>query len=170
MILFKICPTLGSIILGPRVDRFRDEESKYIAGHSIPLISLGGFILTFGFMAFNAGSQVSFLGQIWFKFRNWCYIQYANGICAKYILYQLSVTEAGDDIVLGSCVTSTLVAAGGGGVTVLLIWKVLPEGGGVWSLAKTINGMLAGKLQYQDRTIFKSKRYCKLVTMVNREF
>ena len=56
----------------------------------------------------------------------------------------MSVTEAGDDVVLGSCVTSTLVAAGGGGVTVLLIWKVLPDGGGVWSLAKTINGMLAG--------------------------
>ena len=56
----------------------------------------------------------------------------------------MSVTESGDDIVLGSCVTSTLVAAGGGGVTVLLIWKILPDGGGVWSLAKTINGMLAG--------------------------
>ena len=54
---------IGAIILGPRVDRFRDEESKYIAGHSIPLISLGGFILTFGFMAFNAGSQVSHFFQ-----------------------------------------------------------------------------------------------------------
>ena len=48
----------GAVILGPRVDRFRSDESKYISGHSIPLISLGGFILTFGFMAFNAGSQV----------------------------------------------------------------------------------------------------------------
>ena len=48
----------GSIVLGPRMDRFRDESSKYISGHSIPLISLGGFILIFGFFAFNAGSQV----------------------------------------------------------------------------------------------------------------
>ena len=48
----------GAVILGPRIDRFRDTNSKYIAGHSIPLISLGGFILIFGFMAFNAGSQV----------------------------------------------------------------------------------------------------------------
>ena len=29
----------------------------FISGHSIPHISLGGFILIFGFMAFNAGSQ-----------------------------------------------------------------------------------------------------------------
>ena len=57
---------VGAIILGPRVDRFRDDESKYIAGHSIPLISLGGFILTFGFMAFNAGSQVNVLNMNFF--------------------------------------------------------------------------------------------------------
>ena len=40
------------------MDRFKDESSKYISGHSIPLISLGGFILIFGFFAFNAGSRV----------------------------------------------------------------------------------------------------------------
>ena len=55
----------GAVILGPRVDRFRSDESKYISGHSIPLISLGGFILTFGFMAFNAGSQVPHFQKIY---------------------------------------------------------------------------------------------------------
>ena len=45
-------------MLGPRIDRFKDEDTKYISGHSIPLTSLGGFILIFGFFAFNAGSQV----------------------------------------------------------------------------------------------------------------
>ena len=58
----------------------------------------------------------------------------------------MSVTEPGDDIVLGSAVTSTLVAAGGGGITTLVLRKFMPGGDGVWSLAKTINGMLAGKL------------------------
>ena len=51
---------VGAIILGPRIDRFRDHNSKYISGHSTPLIALGGFILLFGFMAFNAGSQVDY--------------------------------------------------------------------------------------------------------------
>ena len=49
----------GAYILGPRIDRFRDKKSTYISGHSIPLIALGGFILIFGFMAFNGGSQGS---------------------------------------------------------------------------------------------------------------
>ena len=29
-----------------------------IPGHSVPLAGLGGFILIFGFLAFNGGSQV----------------------------------------------------------------------------------------------------------------
>ena len=45
-------------MLGPRIDRFKDKNSTFISGHSIPHVSLGGFILIFGFMAFNAGSQV----------------------------------------------------------------------------------------------------------------
>ena len=32
-------------------------------GHSVPLAGLGGFILLFGFLAFNGGSQVSDLGN-----------------------------------------------------------------------------------------------------------
>ena len=58
----------------------------------------------------------------------------------------MSVSEPGDNLVLGSAVTSTLIAAGSGGVTVLVIWKFMPGGDGVWSLAKTINGMLAGTI------------------------
>ena len=49
----------GAYILGPRFDRFRDGKSTYISGHSLPLVSLGGFILIMGFMAFNGGSQAS---------------------------------------------------------------------------------------------------------------
>ena len=67
----SFCSFLGAIILGPRVDRFRDAESKYISGHSIPLISLGGFILTFGFMAFNAGSQVLYTRHLSAKHILW---------------------------------------------------------------------------------------------------
>ena len=54
-----ITALVGAIILGPRLDRFKDEKSMYISGHNIPHISLGGFILVAGFMAFNGGSQAS---------------------------------------------------------------------------------------------------------------
>jgi len=48
---------LAAAILGPRYGRFsRKWESS--SGHSMPLIAVGGFILVFGFLAFNAGSRV----------------------------------------------------------------------------------------------------------------
>jgi Amt family ammonium transporter len=54
---------VGAIMLGPRIGRFRPglkgNDSPGIVGHSIPLVSLGAFILVFGFFAFNGGSQAS---------------------------------------------------------------------------------------------------------------
>ena len=37
-----------------------DNNGKVIdmPGHSVPMAALGGFILLFGFLAFNGGSQV----------------------------------------------------------------------------------------------------------------
>ena len=54
-----VCALIGCIFIGPRIGRFT-EDGKVIPmpGHSVPLASLGGFILLFGFLAFNAGSQV----------------------------------------------------------------------------------------------------------------
>ncbi|PIK57678.1 hypothetical protein BSL78_05410 [Apostichopus japonicus] len=51
---------VGAAILGPRIGRF-DENGKpvVIHGHTVPLVALGGFILLFGFFAFNGGSQAS---------------------------------------------------------------------------------------------------------------
>ncbi|KAJ8023642.1 Ammonium transporter 1 member 2 [Holothuria leucospilota] len=51
---------VGAAILGPRIGRF-DENGKpqIIQGHTVPLVALGGFILLFGFFAFNGGSQAS---------------------------------------------------------------------------------------------------------------
>ena len=48
---------VGAIMLGPRIGRFQVKDEAFIA-HSIPLVSLGAFILIFGFFAFNGGSQV----------------------------------------------------------------------------------------------------------------
>lgn len=52
---------LGTLALGPRLDLFNKDADKNIRirGHSIPLMCLGGFILFFGFFAFNGGSQLS---------------------------------------------------------------------------------------------------------------
>ncbi|KAJ8305891.1 hypothetical protein KUTeg_016436 [Tegillarca granosa] len=53
---------VGALLLGPRIGRFHKSQSGTIAtirGHSVPIAALGGFILFFGFLAFNGGSQLS---------------------------------------------------------------------------------------------------------------
>ena len=50
----------GIIILGPRLGRFgRKGQSHFLAGHNLPLVALGGFILWFAWFGFNAGSTVA---------------------------------------------------------------------------------------------------------------
>ena len=53
------CALVGCIFIGPRKGRFtKDGVPIDMPGHSVPLAALGGFILLFGFLAFNGGSQV----------------------------------------------------------------------------------------------------------------
>lgn len=50
----------GAYVLGPRTGKYNvDCSSNIIAGHSIPLASLGIFILWFGWFGFNAASSLS---------------------------------------------------------------------------------------------------------------
>jgi ammonia channel protein AmtB len=56
----NLLPTqIATQAMGPRRGRF-DENGKPVdmPGHSIPMAAMGGFILLFGFLAFNGGSQV----------------------------------------------------------------------------------------------------------------
>lgn len=51
---------VGTIMLKPRIGKYNpDGTSNIIAGHSIPLASLGVFILWFGWFGFNPGSTLS---------------------------------------------------------------------------------------------------------------
>eukprot|EP00127_Corallochytrium_limacisporum_P006296 Clim_evm7s225 gene=Clim_evmTU7s225 len=54
---------VGAIAIGPRIGRF-DEAGRPLPmpGHSTVLAALGGFILWFGFFAFNGGSELSVVG------------------------------------------------------------------------------------------------------------
>ena len=49
----------GAIILGPRLGKYVDGKIKPILGHSIPLATLGTFILWLGWFGFNGGSVLS---------------------------------------------------------------------------------------------------------------
>ena len=52
---------VGAWMLGPRFGRFSaDGGSNVIAGHNMPLVGIGVFILWFGWFGFNAGSTLGF--------------------------------------------------------------------------------------------------------------
>ncbi len=53
---------IGTILLGPRLGKYRGGKVKAILGHSIPLASLGVFILWFGWFGFNPGSTLGISG------------------------------------------------------------------------------------------------------------
>ena len=57
-----VCALIGCYFIGPRAGKFtkggKPVEPEPMPGHSVPLSALGGFILLFGFLAFNGGSQV----------------------------------------------------------------------------------------------------------------
>jgi len=59
-----IAALMGAISIGARIGKFSDDGTKQfqIPGHSVPLASLGGFILFLGFLAFNGGSELSIVG------------------------------------------------------------------------------------------------------------
>ncbi len=50
---------VGAWILGPRIGRFnKDGSPNAITGHNLPLVTIGVFILWFGWYGFNAGSTL----------------------------------------------------------------------------------------------------------------
>ncbi len=55
-----VAALVGTSMLGPRQGKYGiDGKPNVIAGHNIPLASLGVFILWFGWFGFNAGSTLS---------------------------------------------------------------------------------------------------------------
>ena len=55
-----VAALIGTILLKPRFGKYDpDGKPNVIAGHSIPLASLGVFVLWFGWFGFNPGSSLS---------------------------------------------------------------------------------------------------------------
>lgn len=48
-----------SLILGPRIGKYKNGKAVAIPGHHVPMVLLGTFILAFGWFGFNAGSSLA---------------------------------------------------------------------------------------------------------------
>jgi Amt family ammonium transporter len=51
------------IVIGPRIGRF-DPAKPPIRGHNLPMVTLGVFLLWFGWFGFNGGSTLAITDQI----------------------------------------------------------------------------------------------------------
>jgi Amt family ammonium transporter len=59
-VLGGVCALTACALIGPRRGRFTKQGIVIdMPGHSVPLAGLGGFLLLFGFLAFNGGSQLA---------------------------------------------------------------------------------------------------------------
>ena len=73
----------GAIVLGPRAGRFAvSGEVISIPPSSLPLVTLGTFVLWFGWFGFNGGSQLAFSGS-------------ADAIAVANILVNTNIAAAG---------------------------------------------------------------------------
>ncbi|SEF69655.1 ammonium transporter [Algoriphagus boritolerans] len=50
---------VGAYLLGPRIGKYTAQGMKAIPGHSIPMATMGVFLLWFGWFGFNGGSVLS---------------------------------------------------------------------------------------------------------------
>lgn len=50
---------VGAFLLGPRLGKYTEKGMKAIPGHSIPMATIGVFLLWFGWFGFNGGSVLS---------------------------------------------------------------------------------------------------------------
>jgi len=121
---------VGAILVGPRIGRFKNGRVFPLPGHSVVLVTLGYFLLWFGFFAFNAASEGGIAG-IDYNPEN-----------------------------VGRAVVNTALSAAGGTFTALMILKIgfmktnlkimgknvraWTPFGGYWSMCGAINGGITG--------------------------
>ncbi|KAF4529392.1 hypothetical protein B566_EDAN003483 [Ephemera danica] len=122
-LLGGMCALAGAVLLGPRLGRFDVTELKGqtyatghpFAGHSTPLVGVGGMILFTGFLAFNGGS----LGHV---------SQPGDGEVVAHVMANTALGGAG-----GALATLVMVRTGlAGGET------------HAWSFLASLNGGLTG--------------------------
>jgi len=78
----------GAVIIGPRIGRF-NKEGKPISGHSLPMATLGVFLLWFGWFGFNGGNILTVSDKIALIFTNTALAGAAGGIAAYLLSWKV---------------------------------------------------------------------------------
>jgi Amt family ammonium transporter len=173
----------GAIILGPRIGKFKDGRTFAIPGHSMPLATIGVFLLWLGWFGFNGGSVLSAnpaatsltlvttclaacAGAMGSMVTSWVLLKkpdlsmVLNGILAGLV----GITAGADQMAMGSSIAIGLIAGVLVVLSVLFFDKIQiddPVGAisvhlvcGIWgTLAVGLFGNLAGTKQLVSQLI-----------------
>ena len=122
----------GALLLGPRIGKYVGGVAKAMPGHSMPLATIGVFLLWLGWFGFNGGSVLSAdPGPVSLTLVNTC-LAAAGGIVAAMFTSQIIQKKPDLSMVLNGCLAG-------------LVGITAPADTVVWSSAILI-GLIAGVL------------------------
>jgi len=122
----------GALLLGPRIGKYVGGVARAIPGHSMPLATIGVFMLWLGWFGFNGGSVLSAdPGPVSLTLVNTC-LAAAGGIVAAMFTSQVIQKKPDLSMVLNGCLAG-------------LVGITAPADTVIWSSAILI-GLIAGVL------------------------
>jgi len=122
----------GALLLGPRIGKYVKGSVKALPGHSMPLATIGVFLLWFGWFGFNGGSVLSAdPGPVSLTLVNTC-LAAAAGIISAMIASDILQKKPDLSMVLNGCLAG-------------LVGITAPADSVTWSSAVII-GLIAGVL------------------------
>ncbi len=137
----------GIVVLGPRLGRFgKNGQSHYLAGHNLPLVALGGFILWLAWFGFNAGSTINAnvsIGRI--------ALNTHLAACASAVAYMIYALLRGKAILIKTTINASLgglVAITAGCASMMPIYAVIT--GACAGLVVSIMPYFMEKLRLDD--------------------
>ncbi|KAK3697511.1 hypothetical protein QZH41_011278, partial [Actinostola sp. cb2023] len=151
------CALVGAALLGARIGRFDECGNPLtIPGHTVPMSALGGFILFFGFFAFNGGSQGSIASEGDAEIVALAIVNtILSGNTGYRKHYHIRLYWLSYQVIL------VIVSGGGGALTAMTI-KRLGFAEKKWSLLNCINGGLTGMVAIcAGANVYRP--YCALV-------
>ncbi len=134
---------VGAILLGPRIGKYVGGKAKAIPGHSLPLATIGVFLLWLGWFGFNGGSVLSAdPGPVSFVLVTTC-IAAAAGIVGAFIVSLFVQKKPDLSMVLNGCLAGLVGITAGA--------DVIPVG------SSAIVGLIAGGLVVMAVIIIDTK-------------
>lgn len=137
----------GVLFLGPRLGRYHGKRIKAMPGHSMPLATIGVFILWFGWWGFNAGSALSGDPQATSSILVTTNLAAVGGIIAATALSWIIAKKPDLTMALNGCLAGLVaITAGADAVSPLSAWII----GAIAGILVVLSVYMFDRLHFDD--------------------